>query len=87
MVTSDQQLHVPETSVIQQLNNLNDINRLLHETVAAERAIDIELDRQLGKRDTFDRSLIMLNTNTTDVSGLPMPDHILSSGQGLLLMV
>lgn len=52
---------------LHQLTNLNDINRLLHETVARERAIEAELDRQLGRRGELERSILLLNAATSEV--------------------
>lgn len=58
------------SSIASQLNaltNLADINRLLHETVAFERSIEAELDRELGRRIDLERSILQLNATTTEV--------------------
>lgn len=55
------------TSKLQQLTNLNDINRLLHETVAKERAIEGELDKQLNKRGDLERGILLLNATSSEV--------------------
>jgi hypothetical protein len=49
------------------LVNLNEINKLLHDTVARERAIDTELDRQLQKRADLERTILALNASTSEV--------------------
>lgn len=54
-------------SKLQQLTNLNDINRLLHETVAKERAIEAELDKQLSNRSELERSILLINASTSEV--------------------
>lgn len=56
-----------DMAVIRQLTNLNDINRLLHETIAKERGIDADLDRQLNKRSDIERSILLLNATTSEV--------------------
>lgn len=42
--------------------------RLLHETIAKERVIDAELDKLLGKRAELERTFLLLNTPTAEVS-------------------
>jgi hypothetical protein len=49
------------------LTNLNDINRLLHETIAWERSIESDLDKQLGKRTELERDILQLNAATSEV--------------------
>lgn len=49
------------------LTNLNDINRLLHETIAYERSIEADLDKQLGKRTDLEREILQLNAATSEV--------------------
>jgi len=56
-----------DLALIHRLTNLSDINRLLHETVAKERAIDSELDQLLSKRADLERSFLLLNTPTAEV--------------------
>jgi len=50
------------------LTNLNDINRLLHETIAWERSIEADLDKQLGRRTELERDILQLNAATSEVS-------------------
>ena len=57
-----------DLALIHRLTNLSDINRLLHETVAKERALDMELDQLLSKRADLERSFLLLNTPTAEVS-------------------
>lgn len=52
------------------LTNLNDINRLLHETIACERSIEADLDKQLGKRTDLEREILQLNAATSEVCSL-----------------
>lgn len=56
-----------DLSVINRLTNVSDVNKILHETVARERAIDSELDRQLSKRSDLERNFLLLNTPTAEV--------------------
>lgn len=49
------------------LTNLNDINRLLHETIARERGIEADLDRQLSRRNDLERNILLLNATTSEV--------------------
>jgi hypothetical protein len=49
------------------LTNLNDINRLLHETIAWERSIESDLDKQLVRRTELERDILQLNAATTEV--------------------
>lgn len=58
---------VDNASKLQQLTNLNEINRLLHETIAKERAIEAELDKQLSKRSELERNILLLNATTSEV--------------------
>jgi hypothetical protein len=37
----------------------------LHETVARERAIDADLDKQLGRRAELEKQILMLNATTS----------------------
>ena len=57
-----------DLALITRLTNLNDINKLLHETVAKERALDMELDQLLSKRADLERSFLLLNTPTAEVN-------------------
>lgn len=56
-----------DINLIHRLTNLNEINRLLHETIAKERTIDGELDKLLSKRAELERSFLLLNTPTAEV--------------------
>lgn len=49
------------------LTNLTDINRLLHETIAWERSIEADLDKQLGRRTELERDILQLNAATSEV--------------------
>ena len=51
-----------------QLTSLNDINRLLHETLGRERAIDAELEGLLAKRGDVEGRLLDLRVSTAEVS-------------------
>jgi hypothetical protein len=57
-----------------ELTNLADISRLLHEVVAKERAIDGELEQQLGRRGEIEKSLLLLNSSTAEVLELMQVD-------------
>lgn len=52
---------------LKKLSNINDINRLLHETLAKERNIDLELEKVLAKRNVVERSLADLQGGTSEV--------------------
>jgi hypothetical protein len=56
-----------DMSVIKKLVNHSDINKLLHETLAKERAIDAELDKMLMKRGDLERNILSLNASTSEV--------------------
>lgn len=61
---------------IKKLTNLNDINRLLHEALSRERAIDLELEQLLSRRTDVDRDLLKLHASTGEVSfaiSIPFP--------------
>lgn len=49
------------------LTNQADINRLLHETIAWERSLEAELDKQLGRRSELERDILQLNAATSEV--------------------
>jgi hypothetical protein len=57
-----------DLGLIHKLTNLSDINRILNETLAKERALDAELDQLLSKRADLERSFLLLNTPTAEVS-------------------
>ncbi|GFR44918.1 hypothetical protein Agub_g6003, partial [Astrephomene gubernaculifera] len=59
---------------IYKLTNISDVTRLLHETVARERAIDQDLDRQLSKRNDLERNFLLLNTPTAETLELVRAD-------------
>jgi conserved oligomeric Golgi complex subunit 4 len=52
---------------IQRLTNLNDINRLLNDTIAKERTIDSDLDRLLSHRTHIERGILVLGSSTQEV--------------------
>jgi conserved oligomeric Golgi complex subunit 4 len=52
---------------LRKLSNLNDINRLLHETLTKERNIDGELEKLLAKRSVIEGSLAALHSGTAEV--------------------
>lgn len=56
------------------LTNLNDINRLLHETIAWERSIEADLDKQLGRRTELERDILQLNAATSELLELARAD-------------
>mmetsp|Transcript_26 Transcript_26/g.78 ORF Transcript_26/g.78 Transcript_26/m.78 type:complete len:746 (+) Transcript_26:194-2431(+) len=62
------------SAICRQLTNPNDINRLLYEVVAKERAIDAELEQQLTKRADIERNLLYLNSSTTEILELMRVD-------------
>lgn len=61
----------PAGADLSSLTNLTDINRLLHETIAWERSIEADLDKQLGRRTQLERDILQLNAATSEVSGPP----------------
>ncbi|KAG2447879.1 hypothetical protein HYH02_007335 [Chlamydomonas schloesseri] len=73
-----------DLSVINRLTNISDVNKILHETVARERGIDSELDRQLSKRSDLERNFLLLNTPTAETLELVRADceQLLQSVQG-----
>ncbi|WIA35384.1 hypothetical protein OEZ86_003832 [Tetradesmus obliquus] len=56
------------------ITNLNDCSRLLHETIAKERAIEAELDKQLSKRNDLERNILLLNATTSEMLELVRAD-------------
>ena len=56
---------------IGRLTSAHDINRLLVETAAKERAIDEELEQLLHQRSKLERSVSSLNASTSQASGYP----------------
>ncbi|KXZ41619.1 hypothetical protein GPECTOR_358g126 [Gonium pectorale] len=63
-----------DVNVIYKLTNIADVTRLLNETVARERAIDQDLDRQLSKRSDLERNFLLLNTPTAETLELVRAD-------------
>jgi len=55
---------------VAQLTSLNDINRLLHETLGRERAIDGELEDLLAKRGDVEGRLLDLRASTAEACNL-----------------
>ena len=60
-----------DLGLIHRLTNLADINRILHETIAKERSLDVELDQLLSKRAEIERSFLLLNAPTAEVCKMP----------------
>jgi hypothetical protein len=54
-------------SVINNFTNLTDINRVLHETLAKERTIDLELEKLLGKRGELESKFLSLHASTSEL--------------------
>ena len=54
---------------VRALNNINDVNRLLHEANTKERSIDAELEQLLSRRGQLEDSLLTLHDATTEVCG------------------
>ncbi|EFJ43661.1 component of oligomeric golgi complex 4 [Volvox carteri f. nagariensis] len=73
-----------DLNLIYKLTNVSDVTKLLHETVARERAIDQDLDRQLSKRSDLERNFLLLNTPTAETLELVRADceQLLQSVQG-----
>ncbi|KAG1668624.1 hypothetical protein FOA52_001493 [Chlamydomonas sp. UWO 241] len=65
---------VVDLALIHRLTNLNEITRILHETIAKERAVDVELDQLLSKRAELERSFLLLNTPTAETLELVHAD-------------
>ena len=55
-----------EVAAVAQLTNLNDINRLLQETLGRERALDQELEGLLSKRSDIEGQLATLQSSTIE---------------------
>lgn len=74
-----------DLAAVRQLTNLNEVNRLLHDANAKERAINAELELLLGKRGELEDGLLVLHQSTAEASsraelrsgspdtGLPQP--------------
>ncbi len=56
-----------DLALIHRLTNLNEINKMLHETIAKERTLEQELDQLLSKRADLERSFLLLNAPTAEV--------------------
>ena len=69
-----------------QLTSLNDINRLLHETLGRERAIDAELEGLLAKRGDVEGRLLDLRASTAEAC-LHDTHPVRSAGARLCLAV
>lgn len=67
------------------ITNLNDCSRLLHETIAKERAIEAELDKQLSKRSDLERNILLLNATTSEVGSAALVAVHRSLGLQLLM--
>lgn len=53
---------------VSRLTSIQDINRLLNETAAKERALDEELEQLLNKRSRLEQNVSSLNAATAQVS-------------------
>lgn len=56
-----------DVSSVEKLSSLNDISRLLHETLAQERGLEAELDQLLNRRGELEETLVTLHTDSTEV--------------------
>ena len=56
---------------VRQLRSVADVNRLLHEASARERAIDGELEQLLSRRGELEARLLELHGSTQEVRLLP----------------
>lgn len=72
-----------DLSVISKLTNLNEINRLLHETLAKERTVQNNLDQLLTRRGEVERNVLVLNATSSETLELVRADaeQLLSSVQ------
>lgn len=70
-VTAQAPPSVDILSSLGKLTSIQDINRLLNETAAKERAIDEELEQLLGQRNELERSVSSLNASTSQVRACP----------------
>ena len=52
---------------VRSLASVADVNRLLHEASARERAIDSELEQLLFKRSELEQQLLQLHVSTEEV--------------------
>ncbi|KAK9819498.1 hypothetical protein WJX81_007056 [Elliptochloris bilobata] len=56
-----------DLALLRALTNVADINRLLHDTLAKERAVDQELEQLLGKRVQVEQGLLGLRGSTAEL--------------------
>lgn len=56
-----------DLAAITKLTNLNDIHKLLHETLAKEISVDADLNKLLGKRVDLEHGVLQLNVATREV--------------------
>ena len=71
----EEEFPVADVGSIEKLTSLNDISRLLHETVARERGLEAELDQLLSRRGELEQNLLSLHASSREVSSL-MPVSI-----------
>lgn len=57
-----------DMQAVEQLTNPNDINKLLHESLATERTIDAGLEQLLGRRGQLQDELVSLANFSGEVS-------------------
>ena len=61
---------IGDLAIIRKLTSVADISRLLHDTLARERAVDQELEQLLGRRVQVEQGLLGLRGSTAEVRGL-----------------
>ena len=60
---------IGDLAIIRKLTSVADISRLLHDTLARERAVDQELEQLLGRRVQVEQGLLGLRGSTAEVRG------------------
>ena len=58
---------IGDLAIIRKLTSVADISRLLHDTLARERAVDQELEQLLGRRLQVEQGLLGLRGSTAEV--------------------
>ena len=74
----DEGVALADISSIEKLTSLNDISRLLHETVARERGLEAELDQLLSRRGELEQNLLSLHASSREVSSLVTGQFLLT---------
>lgn len=74
-----------DMQAVEQLNNPNDINKLLHESLATERTIDAGLDQLLGRRGQLQDELVSLTSFSGEVSCVEASAGLLCGNEARLL--